>query len=140
MARVARRHLPGCLYHIITRCIGHEFLLDDPFIRERALTLLEDSAKKSGALILGWCFMSSHYHLVIKAGAKPLEKLMKPLNTGLAGAVNRRRGRCGHVFAGRFKDIIVDEEEHLHELVRYIHNNPVRAKVVKRASESSWSS
>ena len=67
--------------------------------------------------------MSSHYHLVVKAGAQPLEKLMKPLNVGLASAANYVRGRrVGKVFAGRYKAILVEEEAYLLELIRYVHH------------------
>jgi hypothetical protein len=84
--------------------------------------------------------MSNHIHLVVRAGAHPLEKLIKPLHTGYAGWKNRKSGRLGPVFSGRFKSPLVDEESYLLELIRYVHNNPVRAGLVAGAEQSPWSS
>ena len=85
--------------------------------------------------------MSNHIHLVVKAGEEPFERLMKGINAGFAVWLNRRwGGRKGAVFADRYKSILVDEEAYLFELIRYVHNNPVRAKVVGSAKQSRWSS
>jgi hypothetical protein len=85
--------------------------------------------------------MSNHVHLVIKAGNEPLERLMKGINSGFAGRLNRRLdNRIGPVFADRYKSILVEEEAYLLELVRYVHNNPVRAGLVRSAEEWRWSS
>jgi len=79
-------------------------------------------------------------HLVVRAGTHPLDKLIKPLHTGYAGWKNKRSGRLGPLFAGRFKSPLVDEESYLLELIRYVHNNPVRAGIVASAEQSTWSS
>jgi putative transposase len=77
---------------------------------------------------------------VVRAGQEPLSRLMKPLNTGFAMWLSSRLKGSGPVFADRFKSILVDEEEYLLELIRYVHNNPVRAGVVLDPSSSEWSS
>lgn len=86
--------------------------------------------------------MSSHLHLVVLAGNDPLWCFMKAVNSGFVVWLNNRLGtkRAGAVFSLRYKSILVDEEAQLLELVRYVHNNPVRAKVVKNANYSKWSS
>jgi hypothetical protein len=84
--------------------------------------------------------MSSHIHLVLKAGTEPFERLMKGTNAGFAGWLNRQKSRKGSIFADRYKSILVEEDAYLFELIRYVHNNPVRAGVVKSASQSRWSS
>ena len=84
--------------------------------------------------------MSNHVHLVVRAGEDPLEKLVKPIHTGYALWKNRRAGRLGPLFAGRFSSPLVDADEYLLELVRYVHNNPVRAGIAPAAEDCDWSS
>ena len=85
--------------------------------------------------------MSSHVHLVVRSGRDPLDRLMKPVHTGFAGWLSPRLGRGGGpVFASRYKSVLVEEETYLLQLVRYVHNNPVRAGVVNNPEDSVWSS
>ena len=79
-------------------------------------------------------------HLVVRAGKDDLARLLKPINAGFAVWLNRKSKRHGPVFSNRYKSILVDEEEYLFQLIRYVHNNPVRAGVVKSAADSDWSS
>jgi len=140
MARYARLYYPGGIFHVISRCLNHEFLIGGPRDRERYLALLARALERCDAQVLAYCLMSNHVHLVVRAGEDPLEKLLKPVHTGYALWKNAREGRIGPVFAGRFKSPLVDEDAYLLELVRYVHNNPVRAKLVPSAQASSWSS
>jgi putative transposase len=140
MPRYARLHYPGGLFHIISRCLNHEFLINSDEDRRKYLSLLQSALSRCDATLLAWCLMSGHVHLVVRAGDDPLDKLMKPLHSGYAGWKNRRAGRVGPVFAGRFKSPLVDADTYLLELVRYVHNNPVRARQAPRAALSPWSS
>jgi putative transposase len=92
----------------------------------RFASLLEDTDAQS----LAWSMMSNHYHLLLRAGARSLSRLMHKLLGGYAGSYNRRHRRVGVVFQNRFKSVLCDEESYLMELVRYIHLNPVRARLV----------
>ena len=98
------------------------------------------SLRKTDAKVLGWCMMSNHVHLVVRAGKEPLARLMGRVNSGYARWKNRKDSRIGPVFAGRYKAVLIEEENYLLELMRYIHLNPVRASVVKSPDESTWSS
>ncbi len=120
--------------------MNREFLIDSSEDRQKYLQLLGTALGRCDTTLLAWCLMSNHIHLVVRAGDHPLEKLMKPLHTGYAGWKNKQTGRLGPVFSGRFKSPLVDEESYLLELVRYVHNNPVRAELVSSAEQSSWSS
>ena len=141
MPRFARIVYPSGIYHVISRICNGEFLIQGPVERAYYLGLVGAAFKKSDALLLSWCIMSNHVHLVIKAGQEPLERLMKGINSGFAVWLNRRgKGRRGPVFADRYKAILVEEDVYLAELIRYVHNNPVRAKVVASAKQSRWSS
>ena len=140
MPRYARLHYPGGVFHVISRCLNHEHLIQDAADRQKYLDLLGSTLERTDATLLAWCLMSNHVHLVVRAGDQPLERLVKPLHTGYAGWKNRKLRRIGPVFAGRFKSPLVDAESYLLELVRYVHNNPVRAGLVPRAEDSTWSS
>ena len=84
--------------------------------------------------------MSTHVHLVVRAGKEPLARLMGRVNAGYALWKNRKERRIGPVFAQRYKAVLVEEDPYLLELIRYVHLNPVRAGVVHRPEESVWSS
>ncbi len=86
---------------------------------------------EGGALsVYAWALLANHAHLLVRTGSRPLPASMRSLLTGYAGAFNRRHRRVGHLFQNRYKSIVVEEEPYLLELVRYLHLNPVRAKVV----------
>lgn len=141
MSRHARIHYAGGIFHLISRFVNRSYLIKTDADRVQYLRLLENAARKSDAIILSYCLMSNHIHLVVRAGRDPLEGLMKSVNAGFAGWINSRsKRRQGPVFAGRYKSILVDEEAYLLQLIRYVHNNPVRANVVKHACDSKWSS
>lgn len=140
MPRFARVYYPGGIYHIISRCLNGEFLLEEPSARQRYLSLIEHASKRTDSLVLAWCLMSNHTHLVVRAGKDDLARLLKPINAGYAVWLNRRLKRHGPVFSNRYKSILIDEEKYLSQLIRYVHNNPVRAGLVKNAKDSDRSS
>lgn len=84
--------------------------------------------------------MKNHLHLLIEVGQIPLSRIMQTLLFSYAGYFNRRYGEVGHLFQGRYKAILCDKDAYLLELVRYIHLNPVRAKIVKKPEDYTWSS
>jgi len=143
MARTARLHFPGGLFHVISRCVAGKHLLDDPEIRAAYVDLLGRTASRLDCQVLAYCVMGNHAHVVLIQGQDALSELFKPLHVGVSYRVNhKRRGKYakGPVFAQRPRSVLVDEETYLLELVRYVHNNPVRAGVVRKARDSSWSS
>lgn len=140
MPRYARLHVPGGTFHVISRCLNREHLIDDDADRQHYLSLVGATLRRCDAGVLAWALMSTHVHLVVRAGDEPLERLMKPVNTGYAGWKNRRSGRLGPVFAGRFRSVLVEEDAYLLELVRYVHNNPVRAGMARSAADCDWTS
>ena len=87
-----------------------------------------------------YCLMENHYHLVIETPEGNLSKGMRHLNGVFTQATNRRHGRTGHLFQGRFKGILVDKDSHLLELTRYVVLNPVRAGIVDNPGDWVWSS
>jgi len=141
MPRTARIGYPGSVLHVISRFAGGRWVLDKRGARERYLQLLERGLGRTDARLLAYCLMSNHVHLVVVQGHEPAERLTKSVHTGFAGWVNghKRKGQ-GPVFAGRPRIVVVEQEAYLLQLIRYVHNNPVRAGVVRYARMSEWSS
>ena len=140
MPRYARIHLTGGLFHVVSRFHDKRFFFDLEGAREKYLELLGRAAAKHDSRILAYCLMSSHVHLVIQLGGDPLGGLFRSVHSGFGPWLNSARGGSGPVFAGRPKGTLVHSETYGLEVVRYVHNNPVRAGVVGRAAESGWSS
>jgi REP element-mobilizing transposase RayT len=139
MARKPRLHAPGALYHVIWR--GNEqrqvFFDEDDFVRFHAL--LEEGVSRFGYRVHGYCLMPNHIHLALQAGKDPLSGPMQNLAFRYTQAINRKLGRSGHLFQGRYKALLVDQDAYLLQLVRYIHLNPVRARMVADPVAYPWS-
>jgi putative transposase len=140
MGRPLRVEYAGALYHITSR--GNErkkiFLGDGD--RKKFLGILEDYHDRYGILIHSYVLMDNHYHLILETPKGNLLKVMHGLNGGYTGYFNRKYGRSGHLFQGRYKGIMIDKDCYLIPLSRYVHLNPVRAGVVERPEHYRWSS
>ena len=130
MARRPRIHFEGALYHVMLRGNGGQsiFLADDD--RDAFEALVAEGVARFGHRIHAYCWMGNHVHLAIQVAETPLSKIMQNLAFRYTRFINRREQRIGHLFQGRFKALLVDADGYLLELVRYIHLNPVRAKLV----------
>jgi REP-associated tyrosine transposase len=102
-------------------------------------TLVQDGIDRFKHRIHAYCWMSNHIHMLIQVSEVPLSKLIQNLSFRHARYINKKLSRKGHLFQGRYKAILVDAENYLHELVRYIHLNPVRAGVVRNPQDYEWS-
>jgi REP element-mobilizing transposase RayT len=140
MGRPLRIEYPGALYHITSRGIERRrIFLGDPD-RVKFLGILDDYHERYGILIHSYVLMDNHYHLVLETPRGNLLKVMHGINGGYTGYFNRRCGRTGHLFQGRYKGILVDKDSYLLQLSRYVHLNPVTAKIVEGPAEYRWSS
>lgn len=143
MPRTARLSVRGGVFHLISRFARDERHLDKKGARDVYLALVASAAARTDAKILAYCLMSNHVHVVVVQGEEPLARFMKSVHTGFARWVqgqSRRTKSQGPVFAERARGVLVEKDSHLLDLVRYVHNNPVRAGVVKRARDSAWTS
>jgi putative transposase len=96
--------------------------------------------KRYNWLCHAYCLMDNHYHLLIETPDANLSTGMRQLNGVYTQMYNRRHGRSGHIFQGRYKAILVDKDNYLLELCRYIVLNPIRAKLVEQPEHWKWSS
>ena len=131
MPRKARIDAPGALHHIIIRGIAKRKIFEDDKDRNQFIKRLDDILTEAQTPIYAWALIPNHVHLLLKTGMTPIATIMRRLLTGYAGYFNRRHRRYGHLFQNRYKSILCQEEPYFRELVRYIHLNPLRAKLVK---------
>ena len=131
MARKSRIDAPGALHHIIVRGIERRSIFADAQDYKNFLERLGNIITDSSTSCYAWALMTNHVHLLLRTGMVPISTVMRRLLTGYAQQFNRRHNRCGVLFQNRFKSFLCEEEPYLLELVRYIHLNPVRARVVQ---------
>nr|WP_306671054.1 transposase [Endozoicomonas sp. SESOKO1] len=128
------------MYHVTSR--GNE---RKPIYREEVdfnlfLDTLAEVCDRFNWVIHSWCLMTNHYHLVVETPDGNLSAGMRQLNGVYTTRFNRRHGRVGHLFQGRYKAILVDKSSYLLELSRYVVLNPVRARMVDHPGDWLWSS
>jgi REP element-mobilizing transposase RayT len=140
MARPLRLEYPGALYHLTTRGNGGQKIFLNRADGLGLLELLGATCDRFGWRCTAYCLMTNHYHLVVETPEPNLSRGMRQLNGVYTQAFNRRHGRGGHLFQGRFKAILVEREPHLLELARYVVLNPVRAGLVDHPRAWHWSS
>lgn len=140
MARPLRIEFAGALYHVTSRGDGQDDIYLDDNDREIYLEVLAEVKERFKWTIHAYCLMSNHYHLLIETPNSNLAKGMRHLNGVYTQRFNRQHKRVGHVFQGRYKAILVQKENYLLELSRYIVLNPVRARMVRSAKDWAWSS
>ena len=128
MPRQARIDAPGALHHIIVRRIERRKIFQDDPDRNRFVNRLGSLLCETATPCYAWVLLPNH--LLLRRGGVPIGTVMRRLLTGYAVTYNRRHRRHGHLFQNRYKSILCEEDPYLLELVRYIHLNPLRAKIV----------
>ena len=130
MPRKARIDAPGALHHIICRGIERKRIFRNDVDRDSFLERLGEILLDTSTSCFAWALIPNHFHLLLRTGSTPIATVMRRLLTGYAVTFNHRHRRHGQLFQNRYKSILCEEEEYLLELVRYIHLNPLRAKLV----------
>ena len=140
MTRPLRIEYPEAVYHVTSRGNARNKIFRDEQDREKFLEVLDSVVKRYNWLCHAYCLMGNHYHLLIETPDANLSLGMRQLNGVYTQSYNRRHKKTGHVFQGRYKAILIQKENHLLELCRYIVLNPVRAKMADRPEDWEWSS
>jgi len=135
MPRKARIDAPGALHHIICRGIERGDIFKDDIDRNNFLDRLGSILSETKTPCFAWALIPNHFHLLLRSANVPIATIMRRLLTGYAVSFNRRHSRHGHLFQNRYKSILCQEDLYLIELVRYIHLNPLRARLVSNLAE-----
>lgn len=140
MSRKPRIDVIGGVYHVIQRGNNREYIFQIDVYKNYMFELIKEYRDVMQFEIYGFVFMDNHYHIIIKTFSTPLNKIMHRVNTKFSKYYNIRNKRTGHVFENRYKSILVKDDKYLLSLLRYIHQNPVRARMCKSVSNYLWSS
>jgi putative transposase len=140
MARPLRLQVPGAFYHVMSRGNAREPVFLDDVDRQHFLQELDRVTARLRWSALAYCLMPNHYHLLINTADATLARGMRDLNGTYAQGFNRRHGRIGHLFQGRYKALLIEKGAYLLEVIRYIARNPVAAGLCAAPDEWLWSS
>jgi len=140
MARKPRIHYSGALYHVMLRGNAKQTIFTEAVECQQFEKILAQGLEVHQVKLHAYCWMKNHVHLALQVTETPLSKLMQSLSQRYTVWFNHRHERVGHLFQGRYKDILVDSDQYLLELIRYIHLNPVRANLVADPANYPYSS
>jgi putative transposase len=140
MSRPARIEFPDAYYHVMNRGRARQNIFHTASDFERFLTTLEEASSRFSIEVHAYCLMTNHYHLLIKTPLGNLQRAMRHIGGVYTQRYNRSHRTDGALFRGRYKSILVDSDEYLLHLSKYIHLNPVEAKMVGQLDSYRWSS
>jgi len=140
MARPTRIEFAGAVYHVITRGNNRQKVFKDDRDHKTYLEKLSHYSVTKDVKLLCYCLQSNHVHLLVETPKGNLSKFMQPFQTSYTVYFNRRHGHSGHVFEQRYKAFLVDRDNYLLQVSRYLHLNPVAASLVKKPRDYRWSS
>ncbi len=138
--RKPRIHVPGGLYHVILRGNDRQAIFFDADDRHRWESLIATGLEKHQHRIHAYCWMTNHVHMAIQCHDEPLGGFMRFIAGQYAASTNKKMNRSGHLFERRHRAIPVQANSYLKVLVRYIHQNPLRAGLVDNLTDFGWSS
>ena len=139
MVRHARKKSSTGIYHVMLRGIDKRDIFLDDEDRERFIERVINAKKLGNFEMYGYCLMDNHVHLLIREG-EDIGNSIKRITVGYVAWHNNKHGRVGHLFQNRYLSEPVEGEGYLITVLRYIHQNPVKAGIVKEANDYSWSS
>ena len=140
MARPLRVHIPGALYHVMSRGNARQRIFLDADDYSYFLDRLSATTARFDVKCRAHCLMDNHFHLLLEPNQLPLSRMMQQLNSTYSQRFNRRHEQVGHVLQGRFKALLIDVDDYLRRVLRYIVLNPVRAGAVAHPADWPWSS
>ncbi|MGI6677818.1 MAG: REP-associated tyrosine transposase [Dehalobacterium sp.] len=140
MPRRAREKSETGIYHIVIRGANRQEIFHDENDRLRFLDTLKKAKTTSEMQVYGWCLMNNHVHLLLKEGKEDISITMKRIGVSFVWYYNQKYKTTGHLFQDRFRSEKVETDKYLLTVIRYIHQNPLKAQLVKRVEQWRWSS
>ena len=141
MPRIARKDSESNFYHVMVQGINKEYIFKTDVEINQYKEIIMEKMKNSNIDILAYCIMNNHAHFLIYSKTiKDLAKFMQRLNTSYSRYYNKKNKRLGYVFRDRYKTQEILNQEQLYNCLNYIHNNPVKAKIVENIEEYKHSS
>lgn len=141
MARIRKENINTSFFHIMVQGINKEYIFESKEDINKYIQIMLETKEKINIMILAYCIMNNHAHILFhEEKVENLTKYMHRVNLLYAKYYNKKHNRVGYVFRDRYKTQPIYSEKHLYTCVKYIHNNPVKANICKRAEEYKYSS
>jgi putative transposase len=140
LPRTAREKSESGIYHAILRGINRQTIFEDDEDASRFLDTMEECQKKSGFMLYAYCLMGNHAHFLLREAQENLAVIFRRLGASYVYWYNWKYDRCGHLFQDRYKSEPVEDDRYFLAVLRYIHQNPVKAGIVKEPGDYRWSS
>lgn len=140
MPRHARQKSKSGIYHIILRGANRQGIFHDDEDKLKFLEILDRYKRKSEIKVYGWCLMGNHIHLLMGEGKESLSVTMKRIGVSYVWYYNWKYKTTGHLFQDRYKSEKIEDDEYILTVTRYIHQNPVKAGIVRSPGDWKWSS
>lgn len=140
MPRQARSISKTGIYHVILRGVNRQEIFHDDGDRLKFLEIIKKYKLEAKMKVYAWCLMNNHVHLLVREGSERLSVTMKRIGVSYVQYYHGKYYTTGHLFQGRFKSENVETKQYLLTVIRYIHQNPVKARMVRQVDEWKWSS
>lgn len=140
MPRQARKKSNSGIYHVMLRGINRQNLFEDNEDRQRFINTIGYYKTISGYNLYGYCLMDNHIHLLLRETNESISMGIKRISSSFVHWYNQKYNRCGHLFQERYKSEVVENERYFLTVLRYIHQNPIKAGIVKKLEQYPWSS
>ena len=141
MARISRKCLNEKYYHIMVQGINKEYIFKWKTQKSKFKNLIFEKAKLNNVVIISYCIMDNHTHLLLKTEKiSQVSKMMQQINTSYGKYYNKVKNRVGYVFRDRYRAEPIFNQTHLENCIRYIHENPVKAYIVSKCEDYEFSS
>jgi REP-associated tyrosine transposase len=140
MGRAWRIEFEGALYHVLSRGNERRDIFFEEDDRRRFLEAIGEMGQRFEIDLFAYVLMDNHYHLLLRTRRANLSRAMQWLGVTYTNRFNARHSRSGHLFQGRFKSMLVQNDAYLMQLSYYIHRNPLRVRMVDRLAGYPWSS
>jgi len=140
VARKPREKSNSGIYHIILRGINRQSIFEDDEDRQKLIEVLAKSKEMSQCRIFAYCLMDNHVHILLQEIEESISMTIQRFSSSYVIWYNGKHERCGHLFQERFKSEAVETDSYFLTVLRYIHQNPIKAKIVKDVANYKWSS
>jgi len=140
MPRKAREKSSSGIYHIMLRGVNGQDIFNDEEDKDKFIDTLNKYRNICEYKIYGYCLMSNHIHLLIKEGKETVSQAIKRIGASYVYWYNMKYERSGHLFQGRFRSESVEDVKYLLIVLRYIHQNPIKAGIIEKTAKYRWSS
>ncbi len=140
MARPLRIEYQGAWYHVMNRGANRKQIFTKAADYELFINVLKEACSLFNVYISAYCLMSNHYHIVVNTPEGNLSRFMRHVNGVYTQRYNIKHKRDGTLFRGRYKAILIQADEYLTHIVKYIHQNPLKARIINDLNSYKWSS